>query len=205
MLTVGDPIPDFALQSDTAGEVKAAELRGRRFVLYFYPKDDTSGCTTEACSFRDNLPDFGALNVPVYGISPDNAAAHTRFRAKYSLTFPLLVDTEHRIADAFGAWVEKSMYGRKYMGIQRCTFIVGADGRIEQVWQKVKPADHAKEVLAWLHGDKGESAMTAAPAPVAKSAKRVQEKIAPSKAAVKKPAGKTATAKKAIAKKANRR
>lgn len=173
MLQVGDQIPDFALASDTAGEVRSSDLRGRRFVLYFYPKDDTSGCTAEACSFRDNLPDFSALDVPVYGVSPDTVTAHGKFRNKYGLTFPLLADPDHKVAEAFGTWVEKSMYGRKYMGIQRSTFVVGPDGRIEHVWEKVTPANHAKEVLAYLKG-------SPADAPQSKTATR---KTTPRKAA----------------------
>jgi peroxiredoxin Q/BCP len=152
MLQVGEPVPDFDLASDTVGEVKSEDLRGKRFVLYFYPKDDTSGCTMEACSFRDNLPDFSALDVPVYGISPNDTTSHGKFRAKYDLTFPLLADTEHKTAEAFGVWVEKNFAGNKYMGVQRSTFIIGADGHIEYVWGKVTPADHAKEVLAYLQG-----------------------------------------------------
>lgn len=152
MLQVGDQIPDFALASDTAGEVKASDLRGQRFVLYFYPKDDTPGCTVEACSFRDNLPDFSALNVPVYGISPDDVHSHGKFRAKFRLTFPLLADPDHQVAETFGTWVEKNNYGRKYMGVQRSTFVVGPDGRIEHVWAKVTSAEHVSEVLDYLRG-----------------------------------------------------
>ena len=150
MLQAGDSIPQFALPTDTLGVVKAADLLGQRFVLYFYPKDNTTGCTLEACNFRDKLQDFNTVSVPVYGISPDSVASHARFRAKFGLTFPLLADEEHRVAEAFGVWVEKSMYGRKYMGIQRSTFIIGPDGTIEHVWAKVTPADHAREVLAYL-------------------------------------------------------
>lgn len=150
MLLEGDPVPDFDLVSDIAGRVKSADLRGQRYVLYFYPKDDTSGCTMEACSFRDNLPDFGTLGVPVFGISPDDIESHGRFRNKYNLTFPLLADIEHKTAELFGSWVEKTNYGRSYMGIQRSTFIVGPDGRIEHIWPKVNPSEHAKEVLAYL-------------------------------------------------------
>ncbi len=150
MLQEGDPVPDFDLTSDTAGRVKSADLRGQRYVLYFYPKDDTSGCTMEACSFRDNLPDFSSFGVPVYGISPDSVESHGHFRNKFSLTFPLLADTGHRTADAFGTWVEKHNYGRTYMGVQRSTFVVGPGGRIEHVWPKVNPSEHAKEVLTYL-------------------------------------------------------
>lgn len=150
MLQVGDSIPQFALPTDTLGVVKASDLLGQRFVLYFYPKDNTTGCTLEACNFRDNLQDFNTMSVPVYGISPDTVASHARFRAQFGLTFPLLADEEHKVAEAFGVWVEKSMYGRKYMGIQRSTFIIGPDGVIEHIWARVTPADHAKEVLAHL-------------------------------------------------------
>jgi thioredoxin-dependent peroxiredoxin len=150
MLQVGDPVPDFDLASDKAGDVKASELRGKRYVLYFYPRDDTPGCTAEACNFRDNLPHFGSLKVPVYGISTDDVASHAKFRAKFGLTFPLLADTKHATAEAFGTWVEKNNYGKKYMGIQRSTFVIGPDGRIERVWEKVNPANHAAEVLAYL-------------------------------------------------------
>jgi peroxiredoxin Q/BCP len=153
MLQAGDPVPDFDLTSDTAGEVTSAGLRGQRYVLYFYPKDDTSGCTMEACSFRDNLPDFSSLGVPVYGISPDDVHSHNKFRSKFSLTFPLLADVDHHTAEDFGVWVEKNNYGKKYMGVQRSTFIIGPDGRITHVWPKVNPSDHAKEVLAYLQSE----------------------------------------------------
>lgn len=151
MLKAGDPVPQFALDSDDQGQVTTASLRGKRFVLYFYPKDDTSGCTVEACGFRDNLPAFGSLGVPVFGISPDNIKSHAKFRAKFELNFPLLADPDHATAEAFGVWVEKSLYGKTYMGIQRSTFIVGPAGAIERVWEKVTPADHAHEVLAALN------------------------------------------------------
>lgn len=150
MLVVGDRVPEFKLASDSAGEVDSAALLGQRYVLYFYPKDDTSGCTQQACGFRDNLPDFSSLSVPVYGVSADSIAAHQRFVKKYGLNFPLLADPEHRLLEPLGVWIEKSMYGRKYMGIQRATFVIGRDGRIEHVWPKVKTAGHAEEVLAYL-------------------------------------------------------
>lgn len=150
MLKVGDTVPNFALESDTAGMVKASDLKGTRYVLYFYPKDDTPGCTTEACSFRDNLPKFGELGVPVYGVSADNVKKHSKFTQKFLLNFPLLADPERQLIEPMGVWVEKSMYGRKYMGIARMTFVVNANGKIEQVWEKVKPDGHAEEVLGWL-------------------------------------------------------
>jgi peroxiredoxin Q/BCP len=167
MLRVGEPIPDFDLASDSVGEVKSDALRGKRFVLYFYPKDDTSGCTMEACSFRDNLPDFSSLDVPVYGISPNDVTTHTKFRTKYNLTFPLLADTEHKVAEAFGVWVEKNFAGNKYMGVQRSTFVIGPDGHVEHLWGKVSPAEHAKEVLSYLRGGAAEpEVQQAAPLPV---------------------------------------
>lgn len=155
MLQAGDAVPEFVLPSDTMGDVRASDLRGQRYVIYFYPKDDTTGCTIEACNFRDGLTSFNALNVPVFGISPDNVKSHAKFRMKYGLTFPLLADADHRLAEAFGVWVEKSMYGRKYMGIQRSTFIIGPQGTIERVWEKVTPAEHARDVLAYLNAAPG--------------------------------------------------
>lgn len=167
MLQVGEPIPDFDLASDSVGEVKSDALRGKRFVLYFYPKDDTSGCTMEACSFRDNLPDFSSLDVPVYGISPNDVTSHEKFRTKYNLTFPLLADTEHKTAEAFGVWVEKNFAGNKYMGVQRSTFVIGPDGHVEHLWGKVSPAEHAKEVLSYLRGGAAEPVVQqAVPLPV---------------------------------------
>ena len=159
MLEVGDKIPAFKLQTDTGEVVNTRALGSQRVVLYLYPKDDTTGCTAEACSFRDNLPNFESLGVPVYGVSPDDVKRHGKFKGKYGLNFTLLADPEHKFVEAMGAWVEKSMYGRKYMGVQRSTFIVGPDGRIEHVWPKVTPTDHAQEVLTWLKGqaaDQGE-------------------------------------------------
>lgn len=168
MLQAGDPIPEFTLASTEGGEVSAMSLRGKRYVLYFYPKDDTPGCTVEACNFRDTLPRFSDIGAPVYGVSPDDLAAHEKFIAKYALNFPLLADPEHKLIEAVGAWVEKSMYGKKYMGVQRSTFVVGPDGRIEKVWPKVTPEGHAEEVLAYLKsaGEEGSvSSENTAPAP----------------------------------------
>lgn len=150
MLQAGDPIPEFALASTQGGEVSSLSLRGKRYVLYFYPKDDTPGCTTEACNFRDTLPRFEETGTLVYGVSPDDIAAHEKFIAKHALNFPLLADPERKLIEAVGVWVEKSMYGKKYMGVQRSTFVVGPDGRIEKVWPKVTPDGHAREVLEYL-------------------------------------------------------
>ena len=160
MLKPGDAVPSFKLASEQ-GEVKSADLKGKRYVLYFYPADDTPGCTKEACSFRDNLPKFTSADVPIYGVSPQDIASKKKFAAKYSLNFPLLADLDHVVAEKFGAWGEKSMYGKKYMGILRSTFVVGPDGKVEHVWEKVKPEGHAEEVLAYLHGGATEEAKPA--------------------------------------------
>ena len=150
MLQVGDAIPKFALAANRGGKVSSSSLRGQRYVLYFYPHDDTPGCTVEACNFRDNLPHFTDIGVPVYGVSPDDVAAHDKFTAKFSLNFPLLADPDHKLIEAMGVWVEKNNYGKKYMGVQRSTFVVGPNGKIEHVWPKVTPAEHAQEVLDYL-------------------------------------------------------
>ena len=146
----GDEAPSFTLPSDSGQDVSLAELRGKPVVLYFYPKDDTSGCTTQACEFRDRWSDVQAAGAVVLGVSPDPVDSHVKFRDKYSLPFPLLADTEHAVAEAYGVWGEKSMYGRKYEGVHRTTFLIGPDGRIRTVFEKVKPKGHAAEVLAAL-------------------------------------------------------
>jgi peroxiredoxin Q/BCP len=152
MIQVGDPAPDFNLPSDRGETVRLSDLKGRRVVLYFYPKDDTSGCTREACGFRDALPEIEERNAIVLGVSPDSVRSHERFRDKYELNFPLLADEDHSVAEAYGAWGKKKMYGREYEGILRSTFVIGADGRVEKAYRKVKPADHAAEILAGLAG-----------------------------------------------------
>lgn len=146
----GTKAPDFTLPSDQGGTVSLKALRGSPVVLYFYPKDDTSGCTTEACEFRDAWADVKAIGAKLYGVSPDGIRSHEKFRAKYQLPFPLLADEDHAVAEAYGVWGEKSMYGRKYMGILRTTFIIDGKGRIARVFEKVKPAGHADEVLSAL-------------------------------------------------------
>ena len=150
MLTVGDRFPDFSLQ-DQDGRTHTLEgLKGTRFVIYFYPKDDTPGCTTESCEFRDLAPTLSG--APVFGVSPDGVKSHKKFADKFSLPFPLLADIDQSLCLAAGVWVEKSMYGKKYMGVERTTFVVGPDGVITHVWNKVKPAGHAAEVAAALLG-----------------------------------------------------
>lgn len=146
----GTPAPDFTLPSDEGAKVSLKALRGAPVVLYFYPKDDTSGCTTEACEFRDAWSDVKKTGARLFGISPDGVRSHEKFRAKFKLPFPLLADEDHAVAEAYGVWGEKSMYGRKYMGILRTTFIIDGRGSIAQVFEKVKPAGHAGEVLTAL-------------------------------------------------------
>jgi len=150
MLKPGDKAPAFTLHADGGDKVSLKELKGRKVVLYFYPKDDTSGCTTEACEFRDNwraVKDAGAV---VLGVSPDSVASHDKFKAKYRLPFPLLADPDHAVAASFGAWGEKSMYGRKYQGVLRSTFIIDETGHIAALFPKVRPKGHAAEVLEAL-------------------------------------------------------
>lgn len=153
MIEIGQDCPDFSLQDHTGTTVSRTGLLGQRYVLYFYPKDDTPGCTKEACAFRDALPRFGELGTKVYGVSADPVASHAKFVAKYGLNFPLLADPERQLIEGLGFWVEKSMYGKKYMGIQRATVVVDAGGKVEQLWPKVSPEGHAAEVAAYLAGE----------------------------------------------------
>ena len=147
-LEAGDPAPTFDLPTDHGGRAALAGLKGKPVVLYFYPKDDTSGCTTEAKAFTEAGDAFARAGVTVIGVSKDSVLSHEKFKAKYDLGFPLASDTDGAAVEAFGVWVEKSMYGRKYMGIDRSTFLIGADGRIARVWRKVKVPGHVAEVLA---------------------------------------------------------
>jgi len=144
--TEGEQAPEFTLESDEGKQVSLKSLRGAPVVLYFYPKDDTSGCTTEACEFRDLFPRFEAGGAVVLGVSPDDVKSHVKFKKKYGLPFTLLADTEKEAAQAYGVWKEKSMYGRKYMGVERTTFLIDAKGKVARVFEKVKPAGHAAEV-----------------------------------------------------------
>ena len=148
MLAPGDKAPAFSLTADDGRTVRLSELEGRPVVLYFYPKDDTPGCTKEACSFRDAWADVQDTGAAVFGVSPDGVASHQRFRAKYRLPFALLADADHAVAEAYGAWGEKSMYGKKYQGILRTTFLIDGAGTVRRVFEKVKPEGHAEEVLA---------------------------------------------------------
>lgn len=152
MLTPGSNAPEFSLPADDGRTVALKDLRGRPVVLYFYPKDDTPGCTKEACQFRDSWKDVEQAGVVVLGVSPDSVTSHEKFKRKYSLPFPLLADVDHQVATAYGAWGEKSRYGRTYQGILRTTFLIDREGRVARVFENVKPEGHAAEVLAALRG-----------------------------------------------------
>jgi thioredoxin-dependent peroxiredoxin len=147
---VGDTAPDFELLSDTGEPVRLSQLRGKKVILYFYPKDDTSGCTTQACGFRDSYPAIEEKNALVLGISPDGVKSHQKFKTKHNLPFTLLVDDQHAVAEAYGVWAEKSMYGKKYMGVERSHFVIDEEGRIVQAEVKVKPADSVTRAVAAL-------------------------------------------------------
>jgi peroxiredoxin Q/BCP len=144
----GEPAPDFDLAAEGEKRVRLADFRGHALALYFYPKDDTSGCTAEAIAFNALRKDFAEIGAAIIGVSPDSPKSHAKFKTKYSLELDLGADEEKSVATAYGVWVEKSMYGRKYMGVERSTFLIGPDGRIARVWRKVKVPGHAEEVLA---------------------------------------------------------
>jgi peroxiredoxin Q/BCP len=151
MPEVGDKAPAFALPGDLDGELRLADYKGKKAVLlYFYPKDDTPGCTKEACAFQKDLKKLTAKGVVVIGVSPDPLKAHEKFRKKYALAFPLASDDGAEIAKKYGVWVEKNLYGRKYMGVQRATFLIGKDGKVKASWPKVKVDGHAAAVLQAL-------------------------------------------------------
>lgn len=150
MIEEGELAPDFELETDDGGRVRLSDLRGEKVVVYFYPKDDTSGCTTEACEFRDAAPTFEGAGARILGISPDSAASHRKFKERYDLNFPLLVDEDHRVAERWGVWKEKSMYGRKYHGVERTTFLIDEQGRVARVWRQVRPKGHAEAVAEAL-------------------------------------------------------
>ena len=152
MLEEGTVAPDFTLPADGGGEVTLSNYRGKKVVLYFYPKDDTSGCTTEACNFRDDYTQILGAGAVVLGVSPDGIKSHDKFKLKYELPFALLSDLDHQVADMYGAWGEKKMYGRSYMGIIRSTFIIDEEGVIAKVFPRVRPKNHSQEVLDALSG-----------------------------------------------------
>ncbi|MCO6414831.1 thioredoxin-dependent thiol peroxidase [Siccirubricoccus sp. KC 17139] len=144
---VGSKAPVFTMQASGGRTVSSDSLMGRPYLIYFYPKADTPGCTTQACGIQEALPQLGKLSLEVIGVSPDGLPAIEKFAKKFNLTFPLASDPDHKVADAYGTWVEKSMYGRRYMGMERSSFLVGPDGVIRNVWRKVKPAEHAAQVI----------------------------------------------------------
>lgn len=146
MTTEGDKVPDFSLKADDGTTVTPASLAGKKVVLFFYPKDDTPGCTKEACGFRDAFPQFGEIDAVVLGVSPDSLESHRKFKQKYQLPFRLLSDEGHRLADAFGVWKQKSMYGLKFMGIERTTVIIDRKGRVARIFPKVKVPGHVEDV-----------------------------------------------------------
>ena len=146
-LEIGDKAPDFTLPTDCDGKVSLKDLKGKTVILYFYPKDDTSGCTAEACGFRDALPNFSKTGTTVIGLSKDSPASHDKFKKKYKLPFTLASDEDTKVAQKYGVWVEKCMYGRKYMGMDRSTFLIDGKGVIRGLWRKVKVPGHVEEVL----------------------------------------------------------
>ena len=189
-LSIGTFAPDFTLTADNGTPVTLSSLRGKKVVLYFYPKDDTSGCTTEACDFRDNITQFRASGAIVLGISKDSVQSHKKFKDKYSLNFNLLSDEGSNVCELYGTWVEKSMYGRTYMGIERSTFLIDESGKITAIWRKVSVPGHTAEVAATISGKRiaaNNNIVTFPKAAKAKPAKKVK------KAKIKKPAKKAAT------------
>ena len=152
MVEEGKEAPDFELPSEDGGTVRLSSLRGRWVVLYFYPKDDTAGCTRQACGIRDAWQEIEQQEAVVLGVSPDPPDSHQRFKAKYGLPFTLLSDAEHAVAEAYGVWVEKTMYGKKRMGIERSTFVIAPDGTVRKALRRINPDTHADEVLAALRG-----------------------------------------------------
>ena len=149
-IAAGEPAPEFTLRDDRGASVRLGDFRGKPLVLYFYPKDDTPGCTREACAFRDRRAELLRLGAAVVGVSPDAVESHARFRDKYGLDFPLLADPDHRVAEAYGAWRRKTLYGRTSLGIQRSTFLIDGEGIVRRVWHKVQVDGHDTEVVAAL-------------------------------------------------------
>jgi peroxiredoxin Q/BCP len=147
MVEEGKPAPDFELTTDSGETVRLADLRGKQIVLYFYPRDDTPGCTKQACGIRDTWDAFRATGAEVFGVSPDGEESHAKFKQKHALPFTLLADPDHEVTERYGFWGQKSFAGKKYMGVERSTVVIGADGTVEKVFRRVKPADHAAQVL----------------------------------------------------------
>jgi peroxiredoxin Q/BCP len=150
MVEEGKPAPDFELKSDSGDTVRLSEFRGRPVVVYFYPKDDTPGCTAQACGIRDNYDAFGERGAVVLGVSPDDESSHVKFKQKYGLPFTLLADPDHQVAEKYGVWGERKLYGKTYMGIERSTFVIDPDGNVAHVMRRVKPDTHVERVLQAL-------------------------------------------------------
>ncbi len=157
-LKIGDMAPNFTLPTDNDGEITLSNLKGEKVILYFYPKDDTPGCTKESCSFNENLSTLHKLKTKVIGISKCSVKKHDKFKTKYDLNFPLASDEAGEVCEAYGTWVEKSMYGRKYMGIDRSTFLIDENGKIAQIWRKVKVKDHVEDVMETIKNGLSEAA-----------------------------------------------
>jgi peroxiredoxin Q/BCP len=200
--SVGSKAPDFQLADHTGKTVSLSQLAGKNVVLYFYPKDDTPGCTREACNFRDEHSALEKAGAVVLGVSPDGEKSHQKFATKYSLPFTLLSDTEHKVADAYGVWGEKSLYGRKFIGLTRATFLIDAKGNVKHVWPKVKVDGHVAQVLSALMGN-APAAAGDTKAPVKQAVKKVAKKAATAVKAAAKTVAKKAPARGA-AKKASR-
>jgi len=194
-LKVGDRAPDFSMPTADGGDIWLSALRGKKVVLYFYPKDDTPGCTVEACSFRDNLSDFKDVNAEIIGVSRDDTASHQRFRDKFGLNFTLASDTTGKVTEDYGVWSEKSMYGKTFMGIQRATFLIDESGKIAHIWPKVSVDGHSAEVMAAIKGELPLAAPAAKPA-----VKKTTKPPAAKPIAAKKPATKKSAPKKAVKK-----
>jgi peroxiredoxin Q/BCP len=152
MIEPGQKAPSFSLEADDGRQVSLDDFRGKKVVLYFYPKDDTSGCTAQACDVRDGMDRFHEVGAVILGVSPDSRRSHEKFKSKYDLNFPLLVDEDHSVSEAYGVWKEKSMYGKKYMGIERSTFIIDEEGVLEAVWRNVKAGEHGRRLEDYFAG-----------------------------------------------------
>jgi peroxiredoxin Q/BCP len=202
-LQVGDLAPDFSMPTSDGNTVSLRDLRGRKVVLYFYPKDDTPGCTREACAFRDNFPNFSTANAVVIGVSRDDTESHQKFRDKYGLNFSLASDTDGSVVNDYEVWKEKNNYGKTYMGIERTTYLIDENGMIQAIWPKVQVDGHADAVLAAIKGEPAPAPAAPAPAPKP-AAKKAAPKKAAKKAARKKAPARKAKAAKGAAKKSKK-